>query len=199
MKQLFVLLLLGVLLFGCTQSAQDNAAASAGEVNTWIENERDGISIIRSNGDFIFSGVAETQYWSAESNVYRQQIVQEFSANVQLTKTNATGSDIGLVLTDGVNFLGMSKHWGDSTEGWESDCLVAENGSLVKALTAKPMGEFTNFKIKRTKTGYEAYCNGTLLYSGTLQLDSGITARIKASARAIGDRLDGTVKNVQIK
>ncbi|MBM3282571.1 MAG: hypothetical protein FJY86_04520 [Candidatus Diapherotrites archaeon] len=114
----------------------------------------------------------------------------------------ASASSAGIWLTkDSQNTLIIEKHRDVTNPQYNTNLFIVErvngNDSFVYVSSVPPSANFDIYKIRKIPTGYEVYYNGSVVYTGNLDLSTYNMVEIVGITRASGDQIEGQFKNYQ--
>ena len=161
----------------------------------WDVTDSGGFTASISGEELIVSGTAASDGWSSKS-ILVSPTSPTNSISIQISAVSTGTGSANFSVRDETNYVTIDKHFGD---GIDSYCVVGDTAGNHYVSALPPTSNYDNYKIVLKDDGYDAYCNGELVYSGSLVLDKNAFVRIAAAARDAGSTLTANYKGLVVE
>ncbi|MBI4043403.1 MAG: hypothetical protein HY393_01185 [Candidatus Diapherotrites archaeon] len=161
----------------------------------WDETETNGITVSGAHQRILtIEGTATSSYWNSEGRISKKIYQKSVQVEMALTDLPASASSASIWFTkDSQNALIVEKHRDVTDPQYNTNVFIVERINGVdhfKYVSAdSPSANFDTYKIRKTPAGYETYYNGTLIYTGNLNLSEYNKVKLVGVARALGDQV----------
>ncbi|MFH0970560.1 MAG: hypothetical protein V1776_03815 [Candidatus Diapherotrites archaeon] len=213
---LLVLLLFASVLFVSFQNVSAQSVTTAVQIcrpgfswggYSWNWNSMPlfGVTVSGSNQPILtVEGQSITNSWQgawvSEGRISRPTTKTTVQVDVALENLPSSAASAGIwFVKDNQNALIVNKHRDITDPQYNSNVFIIErvNGSdSFKYVSPDlPSSTFDTYKIQKTLTGYNVYYNGTLVYTGTLDVSQFNKVEINGVARIGGDQIRARFRN----